>query len=41
VANAWVILVGIEMIHMMREQQAKYARNPQLLLAQQFGILTA
>jgi putative transposase len=28
VATACVILGGIEMVHMMRKQQAKYARNP-------------
>jgi putative transposase len=28
-SSARVILGGIEMIHMMRKGQAKYARNPQ------------
>ncbi len=36
-----VILGGIEMIHMMRKQQAKYACNRQLSLAEQFDRLTA
>ncbi len=39
VAIARVILGGIEMIHMMRKQQAKYARNPAPSLAQQFEVL--
>jgi putative transposase len=29
------------MIHMMRRQQAKYARNPQPSLAAQFELLAA
>ena len=41
VASARVILGGIEMIHMMREQQAKYACNWQPLLAEQFELLAA
>jgi transposase-like protein len=41
VDSARVILGGIEMIHMMRKQQGKYARNPQLSLAEQFNILAA
>jgi putative transposase len=40
-ATARVILSGIEMVHMMRKQQAKYARNPQPSLAEQFELLAA
>jgi transposase-like protein len=40
-ATARVILDGIEMIHMTRKQQAKYARNPQPSLAEQFDLLAA
>jgi transposase-like protein len=36
-----VILGGTEMVQMMRKQQAKYARNPQLSLAEQFEMLAA
>ncbi|GEO18515.1 IS6 family transposase [Microvirga aerophila] len=39
--SARVILGGIEMIHMMRKQQAKYACNQQLSLAEQFHLLAA
>ena len=39
--SARVILGGIELIHMMRKQQAKYACNQQLSLAEQFGQLAA
>jgi hypothetical protein len=39
--SARVILGGIEMIHMMRKQQAKYACNQQLSLADQFERLAA
>src|ERR687889_1465989 len=39
--SARVILGGIEMIHMMRKQQAIYARNPQPSLAEQFKMLAA
>jgi transposase-like protein len=38
---ARVILGGIEMIHMMRKGQAKYACNPQPSLAEQFELLAA
>jgi putative transposase len=41
VASARVILGGIELIHMMRKHQAKYACNQQLLLAEQFYLLAA
>jgi putative transposase len=40
-SSARVILGGIEMIHMMRKGQAKYARNPQPSLAEQFELLAA
>jgi transposase-like protein len=40
-ASARVILGGIEMIHMMRKGQAKYAYNPQPSLAEQFDLLVA
>jgi putative transposase len=39
--SARVILGGIEMVHMMRKQQAIYARNPQPSLAEQFHLLAA
>jgi putative transposase len=39
--SARVILGGIEMVHMMRKQQAIYARNPQPSLARQFARLAA
>jgi transposase-like protein len=39
--SARVILGGIELIHMMRKGQAKYARNRQPSLAKQFDLLTA
>jgi hypothetical protein len=38
---AHVILGGIELIHMMRKQQAKYACEQQLSLAEQFHLLAA
>ncbi|RDI49562.1 IS6 family transposase [Microvirga subterranea] len=41
VASARVILSGIEMVHMTRKQQAKYACNQQLTLAEQFELLAA
>ncbi len=41
VVCARMILGGIEMIHMMRKQQAKYARNPAPSLAEQFEMLAA
>ncbi len=41
VASARVILGGIEMVHMMRKQQAKYASNRPLSLAEQFDRLVA
>jgi transposase-like protein len=39
IATARLILGGIEMIHMMRKGQAKYAQNPQPSLAEQFDLL--
>ena len=39
--SARVILGGIDMIHMMRKQQANYACNPQPSLAEQFELLGA
>jgi transposase-like protein len=41
IASARAILGGIEMVHMMRKGQAKYACNPQPSLAKQFGLLAA
>ena len=40
-ASARVILSGIEMDHMMRKGQAKYACRSQLSLAEQFNLLAA
>ncbi len=40
-ATARVILGGIEMVQMMRKQQANYACNRQLLLSEQFDMLAA
>jgi transposase-like protein len=39
--SARIILGGIEMVHMMRKQQAKYASNRQPSLAEQFHLLAA
>jgi putative transposase len=41
VASARAILGGIEMVHMMRKQQATYARKQQLSLAEQFNLNAA
>lgn len=41
VASARVILSGVEMVHMMRKGQAKYACDPQPSLAEQFDLLAA
>jgi transposase-like protein len=41
VASARVIVGGVELIHMMRKQQAKYACTQQLSLAEQFRLLAA
>jgi len=40
-ATAAIILSGIEMIHMMRKRQARFAYNPRPSIAEQFAILTA
>jgi transposase-like protein len=40
-SSARVILGGIEMVHMIRKGQAKYAHNPQRSLAEQFDLLAA
>jgi transposase-like protein len=40
-ASSRTILSGIEMVHMMRKGQAKYAFNLQLSLAEQFDLLAA
>jgi transposase-like protein len=40
-ASARAILGGIEMVHMMRKGQAKYACHPHLSLAKQFDLLAA
>ena len=39
--SAATILSGIEMVHMMRKRQARYAYNPAPSLAEQFEILAA
>lgn len=39
--NARAILDGIEMVHMMRKGQGKYAHNRHLSLADQFEQLAA
>jgi transposase-like protein len=40
-ACAAIILSGVEMVHMMRKRQARYAFNPAPSLAEQFDILAA
>jgi putative transposase len=40
-ASARAILSGVEMVHMMRKQQAKYAFNSQPSLTEQFDLLAA
>jgi len=40
-SSARAILGSVEMVHMMRKGQAKYARNPQPSLAEQFEVLAA
>jgi len=39
--SARVILGGIDMVHVRRKQQGKYARNLQPSLAEQFELLAA
>ena len=41
IGSARVILGGIEVIHMMRKGQARYACNPRPSLAEQFELLAA
>jgi putative transposase len=41
VASAEIILSGIEMVHMMRKRQARFAYNPSPSIAEQFEILAA
>ncbi|MFS8049608.1 IS6 family transposase [Rhizobium sp. BR 314] len=40
-ASAEVILSGIEMVHMMRKRQAKFADNPRPSIAGQFELIAA
>jgi len=40
IATVQVIPGGIEVIHMMRKGQAKYSRNPQPSLTEQFDLLS-
>lgn len=40
-ADAEVILSGIEMVHMMRKRQARFAYNPSPSIAEQFEFLAA
>ena len=40
-ASAAAILGGIEMIHIMRKLQARYAYNPDPSIANQFEIIAA
>ncbi|KJS15096.1 MAG: hypothetical protein VR78_09135 [Hoeflea sp. BRH_c9] len=40
-ARAQVMLDGIEMIHMMRKRQARFAYNPRPSIVEQFAILAA
>ncbi|MGN8120075.1 DDE-type integrase/transposase/recombinase, partial [Labrys sp. 22185] len=40
-ASAEVILSGIELVHMMRKQQARFAYNPRPSLKAQFELLAA
>jgi transposase-like protein len=40
-ATASIILSGIEMVHMMRKRQARFAFNPTPSIAEQFTILAA
>ena len=39
--SAAIVLSGIEMIHMMRKRQARYAYNPRPSIAEQFDLLAA
>jgi putative transposase len=40
-SSAAIILSGIEMVHMMRKRQARYAYHPAPSIAEQFEILAA
>jgi putative transposase len=40
-ADAEVILSGIEMVHMMRKRQARFAYSPRPSIAEQFEFLAA
>jgi len=40
-ASAAATLAGVEMIHMMRKRQARYAYNPNPSIAAQFKIIAA
>jgi putative transposase len=40
-ASARAILGGIELVHMRRKRQAKYAGNPQPSMPEQFHLLAA
>ena len=40
-ASASIILSGIELVHMMRKRQARFAFNPNPFLAEQFAMLAA
>jgi transposase-like protein len=40
-ASAEVILSGIEMVHMMRKRQARFADNPRPSIAEQFELIAA
>ncbi|ESZ27410.1 hypothetical protein X732_32595 [Mesorhizobium sp. L2C066B000] len=39
--NAQITLSGIELVHMMRKRQARFAYNPSPSIAEQFEMLTA
>ncbi|MBB3148463.1 transposase-like protein [Phyllobacterium trifolii] len=39
--TADIILSGVELVHMMRKQQARFAYNPAPSLAEQFNTLAA
>jgi putative transposase len=39
--TAATILSGIELVHMMRKRQARFAFNPNPSLAEQFAVLAA
>ncbi len=41
IVAANIILSGIELVHMMRKRQARFAFNPNPSLAEQFAILAA